>query len=229
MKIDSGFTAGLILWDIDGTLIRVKRLDSSSPHKNVLLAEGCLIDESKLGHSGLTDYEVLLNLIKSNNGRIARSRLLSAFNKLDEESHRLDAASIFDLCPGVQSILESLISNGWVQGILSGNTKSRILSKLENAGILNYFTRDLMFGCEFGDSRNNIARRAKEFLQYNKFLRISVIGDTPSDITSARSVNFPVIAVATGSFTFTQLSSCNPDLLLRDLSVDAEILFKFLN
>jgi phosphoglycolate phosphatase len=229
MKIDSGFTAGLILWDIDGTLIRVKRLDSSSPHKNVLLAEGCLIDESKLGHSGLTDYEVLLDLIKSNNGRIARSRLLSAFNNLDEESHRLDTASIFDLCPGVQSILESLISKGWVHGILSGNTNSRILSKLENAGILNYFTRDLIFGCEFGDSRENIASRAKEFLQYNKYLRISVIGDTPSDITAARSVNFPVITVATGSFTFTQLSSCNPDLLLRDLSVDAEILFKFLN
>ena len=88
MKIDSGFTAGLILWDIDGTLIRVKWLDSSSSHKNVLLTEGCLIDEFNLGHSDLTDYEVLLNLVKSNYRRIARSRLLSAFNNLDEESHR---------------------------------------------------------------------------------------------------------------------------------------------
>ena len=87
----------------------------------------------------------------------------------------------------------------------------------------------MIVGYKFGDSRENIATRVKEFLQYNKCLRISFIGNTPSYITAARSVNFPVIAVATGSFTSTQFSSCNPELSLRDLTVDAEILFKSIN
>jgi len=219
----------LILWDIDGTLIRTKRLNSASPHKNALRNHGYSFHESRIEFSGLTDYEVFLEIIKMNGRKIDRKSLLSAFNDLDEESLKLDKVSTFDLYQGVQEMLEGLAFLGWTHGILTGNTKFRLNSKLKNAGIASYFKHDLLFGCEFGDSRESIANNAREFLRHKKYSLILVLGDTPKDITAARSVNFPVISVATGSFSVDQLSIYKPDILLRDLTIDAEILFKFLN
>ena len=58
-------TSGVLLWDIDGTLIRTKRPNSSSTHKNVLRRQGYIFDEAKVGFSGLTDCEVFLELINN--------------------------------------------------------------------------------------------------------------------------------------------------------------------
>lgn len=228
IKINSEPNSRLILWDIDGTLVRLKRADSSSPHKNALFALDYSFNQFNFELSGLTDYEVLISLAKSSEGKIDRKRILTAFNNLDEESRRLDKVSTFDLYPGVQEILESLISLGWDNGILSGNTRSRIVSKLDNTGLTKYFTQDLIFGCEFGDSRENIANKAREFLQFKKYSNVLILGDTPNDIAAARAVGFPVISVATGNYSFTQLSTYKPDLLLQDLTKDAEVLFSFL-
>jgi len=42
-----------------------------------------------------------------------------------------------------------------------------------------------------------------------------VIGDTPSDIQSAKANYVPVIAVATGGYSFDDLRSFSPDVCLR--------------
>jgi phosphoglycolate phosphatase len=40
---------------------------------------------------------------------------------------------------------------------------------------------------------------------------VTVIGDTPSDIEAARTVGAPVIALATGIYSFAQLQAHDPD------------------
>jgi phosphoglycolate phosphatase-like HAD superfamily hydrolase len=99
---------------------------------------------------------------------------------------------------------------------------------LERAGIKDSFSQELLFGCEFGDSREMIAIRASEFLQRKNLSTVVVLGDTPSDIAAARLSALPVIAVATGRYSLSELLSHKPDLLLRDLSADADILLDFL-
>jgi phosphoglycolate phosphatase-like HAD superfamily hydrolase len=150
LKFDSGPSTGVLLWDIDGTLIRIKRPNSSSPHKNVLLKRGHTFDPSVVGLSGRTDFEVFQDLTK---GELDRNVLSMAFKELDEESRRLDEISTFDLYPGVQTALKTLASMGWVHGILTGNTRDRLAAKLEKVGIEDNFSKNLLFGCEFGDSR----------------------------------------------------------------------------
>jgi len=226
LKFDSEPSTGVILWDIDGTLIRIKRPNSSSPHKNVLLRRGHTFDPSVVGLSGRTDFEVFQELT---NGELDRNVLSMAFKELDEESRRLDEISTFDLYPGVQTALNRLASMGWVHGILTGNTRDRLAAKLEKAGIEDNFSQNLLFGCEFGDSRELIARRAREFLSLRNFSTVVVVGDTPSDINAARLSDFPVICVATGNFSASELSSHKPELLLRDLSADADLLENFLS
>ena len=110
LKFDSEPSTRVLLWDIDGTLIRIKRPNSSSPHKNVLLKRGHAFDPSVVGLSGRTDYEVFQELTK---GELDRNMLSKAFNELDEESLRLDEISTFHLCPGVQVVLKTLTSMGW--------------------------------------------------------------------------------------------------------------------
>jgi phosphoglycolate phosphatase-like HAD superfamily hydrolase len=151
-----------------------------------------------------------------------------AFDELDQESNKLDEASTFDLCPGVDSTLRTLSCMGWAHGILTGNTQSRLVAKLEKVGIKDSFSKELLFGCEFGDSRNMIAIRARRFLQQKNLSTVVVLGDTPSDIAAARLSTLQVISVATGKYTLSDLSSYKPDLLLRDLSADADILVDFL-
>ncbi len=225
LKFDSEPTAGVILWDIDGTLMCIKRPNSTSPHKNVLRKRGHTFDSSVVGLSGRTDYEVFQELTK---GELDRHVLSMAFKELDEESRRLDEISTFDLYPGVQAVLKTLASKGWVHGILTGNTRDRLDAKLKKAGIADSFSQNLIFGCEFGDSRELIALRAREFLSKYYISTVVVLGDTPSDITAARLSDFSVISVATGDFSVSELSIHKPDLLLQDLSVDADILENFL-
>lgn len=220
-------TSGVLLWDIDGTLVRTKRPDSSSPHKNVLRRRGYLFDEARVGLSGFTDYEVFLELA-NNHGELNETQLRGIFRELDEEAQSLDKGSTFDLYPGVQAILKSLASLGWAHGILTGNTPARMAAKLKLAGIADYFTEDFLFSCNFGDSRKDITRRAKKALNHENGFKVFILGDTPKDITAARLFNFPVISIATGSFSAVDLSNHNPDLLLRNLENDAKILLEFL-
>ena len=225
LKFDSEPSTRVLLWDIDGTLIRIKRPNSSSPHKNVLLKRGHTFDQSVVGLSGRTDFEVFQELTK---GELDRNVLSMVFKELDEESRRLDELSTFDLLPGVQTALKTLASMGWVHGILTGNTRARLAAKLEKVGIADNFSQNLLFGCEFGDSRELIALRAREFLSSQNFSTVVVVGDTPSDINAARLSDFPVICVATGNYSVSELLSHKPDLLLRDLSADADGLESFL-
>lgn len=225
LKFDSEPSAGVILWDIDGTLMRTNRPNSASPHKNVLRKLGYPFDPSVAGLSGRTDFEVFQELTK---GELDRDNLLKAFDELDQESRRLDKVSTFDLYPGIYIALRALSNMGWIHGILTGNTHSRLVAKLEKVGIKDSFSKKLIFGCEFGDSREMIAIRASGLLQRKNLSTVVVIGDTPSDIAVARKSSLQVISVATGKYSLSELSSHKPDLLLRDFSVDADILMDFL-
>jgi phosphoglycolate phosphatase len=224
-KFDSEPTAGVILWDIDGTLMRTNRPNSTSPHKNVLRKRGYPFDPSVAGLSGRTDFEVFQELTK---GDLEIDMLQKAFHELDQESRRLDKVSTFDLYPGIFLALRVLSKMGWTHGILTGNTQSRLLAKLEKVGIKDSFSKELLFGCKFGDSREMIAIRASELLQRKNLSTVVVIGDTPNDIAAARMSSLQVISVATGKYSLSDLSSHKPDLLLRDLSADADVLVDFL-
>ncbi len=47
---------------------------------------------------------------------------------------------------------------------------------------------------------------------------ICVVGDTPRDIEAARANSLPVIAVATGRYTFDELLALGPDVCATSLA-----------
>lgn len=219
----------LLLWDIDGTLVRTTRPSSLNPHVNALTRLGYLVSDQAIQLSGSTDYEVIIELLKINKISITENRLKEVFMEIDKEAQKLDLVSEFNLFPGVRNMLNELSSLEWTHGILTGNTHKRMISKLQSSDIIKYFFKELMFSCNFGDSRKDICKNAAGIINKELYQKIYIIGDTPKDISAARSIGFPVISVASGNYSSSELTNYDPDLLIRNLKVDSKLLIDYLS
>jgi len=116
-----------------------------------------------------------------------------------------------ELCPSILELINYLQGRGKLLGAASGNLETVGWLKLEKAGLKP------MFG--FGSFSFPRELRT-EIFQYGIDLTrkllgeqasVTVVGDTPSDIESARTVGAPVIALATGIYNFGQLKAYDPD------------------
>lgn len=116
-----------------------------------------------------------------------------------------------ELCPSILDLITHLHTNGKLLGAASGNLEPVGWLKLEKAGIRAMFA----FG-SFSFPRElrsdifqhgvDLARQALGEQAY-----VTVVGDTPSDIQAARAIGVSVITLATGIFSFEELTSHNPD------------------
>jgi len=116
-----------------------------------------------------------------------------------------------ELCPSILELLTHLQSGGKLLGAASGNLEEVGWLKLEKAGIKPMFA----FG-SFSfprESRAEIFQHGIDLAQQLLGRRpgVTVIGDTPSDIDAARALGVPVIAIATGIYSFAQLRALDPD------------------
>ena len=116
-----------------------------------------------------------------------------------------------ELCPSILELISYLQAQGKLLGAASGNLEPVGWLKLEKAGLRPMFgfgsfsfPRELR--AEIFQHGIDLARR---LLGQNS--SVTVIGDTPSDIEAARAVGAPVIALATGIYSFAQLRALNPD------------------
>lgn len=126
-----------------------------------------------------------------------------------------------DLCavalPGVRQILEHLRSKGALLGVATGNLRATGRLKLESAALLSFF--------EFGGWSDSFEKRVDVFhaaaAQAHALAgpeaSICIIGDTPSDVSAGHLIGIPVIAVATGIFSFDALCAEQPDLCVSSL------------
>src|SRR5436190_21012401 len=127
-------------------------------------------------------------------------------SEVEKNSHDLRP----ELCPSVRELIASLHDGGKVLGVATGNFEAIGWAKLRAAGLRDYFT----FG-SFSDpheTRQAIFQNAVALA--NKVLSgasLLIIGDTPADISAARSVGVPIIAVATGIFPLPELERHSPD------------------
>src|SRR5262249_54073059 len=107
-----------------------------------------------------------------------------------------------ELCPAIPELIEYLTSRGKLLGAASGNLETVGWLKLEKAGLRGFFA--------FGSFSYPRQTRAEIFAHGIALVRqrlgeqatVCVVGDTPSDIQAARAVDVPIIALATGIFSF---------------------------
>jgi phosphoglycolate phosphatase-like HAD superfamily hydrolase len=222
-------TVGIILWDIDGTLLSLKRNSNIKLHQKVLKDLGFGLIETEFETQGVTDWEIINRLLLSIKFRASQNEMTQILHRLDSLSEEADEETNFLLLPGVLNFLNSFKSNFWKLGILTGNTSKRTLAKLERADINKYFNSNYIFSCENDESRIDIAHRAQRFIKSHKINKVIIIGDTPFDILVAKEIGAKAVSVATGKFSISELGSFKPDLLIKNLQDSYTEFNDFLN
>jgi len=214
----------LVLFDIDGTLVRVEGISRHAliqALRNVYGKEGSAATYSFAGKmDGVIIYEVMREsgMLDNHIGERfeeVKQTYIDIFKQSAVESH----VQILD---GVISLLEELANhNDVVLGLLTGNFEDSGRHKLELSGINHYFP----FGAfaEDGHERIDLPEVAVERAYRETGKRFSgkdvvIIGDTEHDVRCAKVLNSKCIAVATGHYSTESLEAGNPDHVVENLS-----------
>jgi phosphoglycolate phosphatase-like HAD superfamily hydrolase len=213
---------------MDGTLISPIRESNESPHLNAVKKNGFIPEWKNPGLIGSTDFEIISDLVNINQNQERGDVLENCFKDLDSLSLSMYNQNSFFLCQGLPEALIKIQELGWNNGILTGNTKVRMLKKLEILNVTNYFNHNFMFYCKLNDNRENIAARAKKTLKSEHVSNSFIVGDTPRDIKVAKEYDFKVVAVSTGHFSLKQLEQFAPNLVIRNLEDDLRVFLSFL-
>lgn len=130
---------------------------------------------------------------------------------VDERQDELCATVL----PQVKEVLRHLQKKGARLGVATGNLERIGKRKLQAAGVLEMF--DFNEWSDAFEYRQDVFRAALEQARSvtSSDAAILVIGDTPADVQAAKNNQLPVMAVATGVYSFEQLSACEPDLCIR--------------
>jgi phosphoglycolate phosphatase-like HAD superfamily hydrolase len=122
--------------------------------------------------------------------------------------------------PAVRETLAYLAARGALLGIATGNLEQIGWAKVEEAGLRSWFH----FG-GFSDRFRvrsemvaDAAAQARALLPRIDSPSICVVGDTPRDIEAAHANQLPVIAVATGNYSFAELSALHPEVCALSLA-----------
>jgi phosphoglycolate phosphatase len=212
----------ICLFDIDGTLISSGGAGKAALEAALLAEFGVNHSIDKVKLSGRTDRAIirdLFDLHELEETSAARERLLNAYlAQLPDHLTRIKGCVL----PGIAAFLDHLAEQDEVAvGLLTGNVRAGARLKLGHYGLLHHFA----FG-GFGDHHHDRDEVAHEALREIRARfdgtvspdRIWVIGDTPLDVQCARSIGARAAAVATGWHPLEELTACNPDVALADLS-----------
>ncbi len=212
----------LVLFDIDGTLIR-----RAGPHHRLALEEAVRRVtklETTTDHiplHGMLDPDILAQMMR--NAGASETLIRRAMPRILGVAERVYLRTVPSLrgrtCPGVRALLARLRRRGVLLGLVTGNVPRIGWKKLERAGLKQYFRFGAFAGMH--PDRAGLVRlaiqRARREGWIEKGARLALVGDTPSDIRAARANGITAIAVATGISSAEELASQSPDLLLEDL------------
>jgi phosphoglycolate phosphatase len=213
--------ADLILFDIDGTLVR-----RAGPHHRQALVDavrqvtGLESTTEGIPVHGMLDPDILTRMMLA--GGLDAANIARAMPAVIEAAQDLYQGTVPDLrdktCPGVPPLLDQLRDAGITLALVTGNLTRIGWRKLERAGLNRYF-RFGAFG-EMASTRGGLARLAIDQARREGFFggRISLIGDAPQDVEAARENGIRAIAVRTGITPPEDLAAAAPDLLLDDLT-----------
>ena len=205
---------GLILFDIDGTLLHAPggRAAFAQAFKE---AFGWEQGVEHINYYGATDLNVFRGICVERGVESTPDMERTFFERLAPALDSRLAVNPPTLFPNVEKVLTE-VSRDWKLGLVTGNIEATAWAKLHHAGIAHYFDFG-GFGCTHAD-RAEIARQALKASGVERPEKVFLIGDTPSDINAAKVNGFTAIAVATGGFNSQELEKAGADFVFEDLT-----------
>jgi len=231
--IPSASMRRLVLWDIDGTLIRGGGVGSLALTQAATTISGRRVDGEAVMMHGKTDPQIISEMFRA--AAIAEDEIIELLPPTLVEAERLLAAAEQDLrargevIEGVRDVLDALHERPDVrQSLVTGNLVGNAAVKIAAFDLERYFDVEVgAYGTDHAD-RNNlvpIALERVERLRGETYARhdVWVIGDTPADFACARAASVRYLLVATGQVPIAELRACNADRALVDLTDTAQV------
>jgi phosphoglycolate phosphatase-like HAD superfamily hydrolase len=199
----------ILLWDIDGTLIRSTKVGSFKDYTVPMLEEvfGTAGRLPEMKVSGMTDLQIIGEALKHEGFTHdhIRERVHDLRESYMKAMHKFTGNDepVFEVLPGVREVLQAVTDHPRYQSaLLTGNIEPAAWLKMELMGLAEFFPLPGAFGDESHDRRD-----------------LPTLGDTPNDIECAKHFGARSLAVNTGRFySVEELVECQPDALLSDLS-----------
>lgn len=220
----------ILLWDIDGTLIRSIRTgafkDYTIPVLEAVFGTAGRLPEMQV--SGMTDLQIVCEALRHEGftHEHVRERIDHLRTRYMEEMRKAtdNGEQFFEVLPGVRETLQAVREHPrYHSALLTGNIEPAAHLKMELLQLADFFDLPGAFGDESHDRRDLpqlAADRIRKHLQLDltpeQFI---VLGDTPNDIACARHFGARVIGIGTGRlYSAEDLMENKPDALLPDLS-----------
>jgi len=220
----------ILLWDIDGTLIRSVRTGGYKDYTIPVLEEifGTSGQLSTMRVSGMTDLQIIAEALRDEGYTHddIRERIHDVSKRITEEARRVtgNGTPFFQVIPGVREMLDVLDQHPrYRSALLTGNIEAMAYLKMELVGLEKYFRLPGAFGDE-NHERKDLPERAAERIQEQLQMNLApeqfiVLGDTPNDIGCAQHFGARSVALGTGRFySKEELLECQPDAFLPDLT-----------
>lgn len=216
----------LVLFDIDGTLLRSDGAGKRAIHRALLEVFGAT-GPADYPFDGKTDKQIVRELMRleghgDEHIDASMQRLLDLYVRYLHEELAAPTKRAH-LLPGVAELLDVLESrDDIILGLLTGNLEQGARAKLEAVGVAFERFRVGAFGSDH-EHRPELPAiaRTRTFGQIGVDITgkaMVVIGDTPADLTCGRSLGASAIGVATGRYSVEELLEHDPVAAFRDLA-----------
>lgn len=215
----------LLLFDIDGTLLRTNGAGRESTRRAMLDVYGTEGNLATFHFGGRTDWQIVLDLLEES--PYSEDEIVARLPQYHDSiaRHLSDVIASFpvETCPGGVETVRALLDQPNVAlGIVTGNVASAAPVKLRAAGYDPDWFPVGAFGHEaqLRAALPPLAMQRAEALYGSPFTpqRVVVIGDTPADVECARAAGAWAVAVNTGFEERESLVMAGPDVLLEDLT-----------
>jgi len=203
----------LVLFDIDGTLIRntqAHKIAFSSGFKQVY---GISASIDSINHHGLTDQQIIKEVLSKHGlkEKVIEEKIKECMEAMVNSFRGAIKTEEIYLLPGVKPLLETLHKMGLLLGLVTGNLQEIAEGKLRKASIYHYFKVG-GFGSD-APQRATMLKiaidRASKIIGKIQPQDVFLFGDTIYDVMAGKQVGVNTIAVATGSYSEEMLKDAD--------------------
>lgn len=215
--------AQIILFDLDGTLIRAGNAGSRSmaiAFNNLFFRENAF---ARISFTGMTDPAILRQAFMDTFNREPSSKEANVFFQeyLRVLSQEVPGAEKYEVLPGIPQVIQGLINKNMAVGLATGNLKDGARIKLQRADMWKRFP----FGGFGSDSEDRVQLTAMAIQRGETLLGHGVdpqdclvIGDSPAEAMVAGALGTKFLLVGTGWTGIEDLQALKPDIFVRDFS-----------
>ncbi|MBA3865486.1 MAG: HAD family hydrolase [Solirubrobacterales bacterium] len=211
-----------ILFDIDGTLINTGGAGAASWALAFKELYEVPADIGEFTDSGMTDPEVgrktFEAVLHREPERKEFTRLLE--RRLHYLHQTVEESEGYEVLAGVEELLPRLIEDGYLVGLVTGNTEAAAHVKLHRAKLNRFFS----FGGYGSDSpeRGEVTRIAlkRAAVVYGADVdpaQAIAVGDTPMDVKGAHAAGIECVGVGSHKFTAEELQTAGADYAISSL------------